>query len=64
MFRRRVESEVKMMTLLEIRPYPGKMANYLKQSASFMKTPLCAALFKVGMLDCVHFCDKPDIGFA
>lgn len=63
MFRRRVESELEMLLLSERRPEPEEITKYLKARARFMKQPLCAALFKMGMLDSVLQGVRPNYGF-
>lgn len=63
-FRRRLESEIHMLSLPDTRPTPERMENHIRHGASFMKTRLYAALYKLGMLDCVLMCEHPAFGFA
>lgn len=63
MFRRRVESEVRLVVSPETRRSQEETSEYLWQRAKFMKTPLCAALFKMGMLECILLCDDRAFGF-
>jgi tetratricopeptide (TPR) repeat protein len=63
MFRRRVESEVRLLVSPETRRSQEETSEYLWQRAKFMKTPLCAALFKMGMLECILLCDDRAFGF-
>lgn len=63
MFRRRVESEVRLLVSPETRRSQEETSEYLWQRAKFMKTPLCAALFKMGMIECILLCDDMAFGF-
>jgi hypothetical protein len=63
LFRRRVESELKMLCSYGNRPSPEEVTRYLMERAAIKRTPLSAALFKIGMLDALHISDNHEIGY-
>jgi hypothetical protein len=63
LFRRRVESELRMLCSYDNRPSPEEVSRYLDVRAAIKRTPLSAALFRIGMLDALHISDNHEVGY-
>lgn len=63
LFRRRVESELRMLCSYDNRPSPEEVSRYLDARAAIRRTPLSAALFRIGMLDALHISDNHKVGY-